>query len=199
MLGVGHNGDKQCDVTEWSNIQYIATGWTQNVGLDREGYIHITGYGSKRQLREINSNIEQWQDIIAVAAGGGCKGGLGDGHTVGLRKDGSAIAVGDKEFRQCETGDWTDIVAIAAGDWHTVGLKSDGTVVSTRPINNSKIKELNNNAWDVDDWTDIVAIAAGSGNTIGLKSDGTLVYAGYDDNSKSSAVDAWINIMVNKP
>ena len=63
-----------------------------------------------------------WTDIVAIAAG--------DYHTVGLRSDGTVVAVGDNHGGQCDVSDWTDIVAIAAGYENTVGLRSDGTVLT---------------------------------------------------------------------
>ena len=32
-----------------------------------------------------------------------------DYHTVGLKKDGTLVAVGDNEYDQCDVGDWKDI------------------------------------------------------------------------------------------
>ena len=53
----------------------------------------------------------------------------GSDSTVGLKADGTVVAVGDNEYGQCDVSDWTDIVAISVDD-HTVGLKKDGTVVA---------------------------------------------------------------------
>ena len=69
-------------------------------------------------------------------------------HTVGLRNDGTVIAVGDNKNGQCNVSKWTDIIAVSAGDNHTVGLRSDGTVVSTR------------SEGDISKWKNIVAISA---------------------------------------
>ncbi|MFQ8837636.1 MAG: hypothetical protein ACLR8L_07105 [Oscillospiraceae bacterium] len=63
-----------------------------------------------------------WRDIVAVAAG--------VFHTVGLKSDGTVVAVGYKEDGQCDVSGWRDIVAVAVGGFHTVGLKADGTVVT---------------------------------------------------------------------
>ena len=54
----------------------------------------------------------------------------GNYHTVGLKSDGTVVAVGMNGDGQCDVGNWTDIIQVAAGDDHTVGLKSDGTVVA---------------------------------------------------------------------
>ena len=52
-------------------------------------------------------------------------------NTVGLKKDGTVVAVGSKEYGECDVDEWTDIVSVSAGLWHTVGLKEDGTAVAT--------------------------------------------------------------------
>jgi alpha-tubulin suppressor-like RCC1 family protein len=52
---------------------------------------------------------------------------------VGLKSDGTVVAVGWNLYEQCEVGSWTGIVQVAAGQAHTVGLKSDGTVVAVGP------------------------------------------------------------------
>jgi hypothetical protein len=67
-------------------------------------------------------DVGDWTDIIQVAAG--------YSHTVGLKSDGTVVAVGDNEYGQCDVGNWTDITQVAAGEYHTVGLKLDGTVVA---------------------------------------------------------------------
>ena len=66
--------------------------------------------------------VSGWRDIVAVSAG--------KYHTVGLKSDGTVVAVGDNKHGQCEVSAWRDIVAVSAGYDHTVGLKSDGTVVA---------------------------------------------------------------------
>ena len=45
-------------------------------------------------------------------------------HTVGLKADGTVVAVGDNRYGRCDVSDWRDIVAISAGSLHTALLKS---------------------------------------------------------------------------
>jgi hypothetical protein len=47
---------------------------------------------------------------------------------VGLRADGTAVAVGIGRRGQCAVDTWRDVVAVAAGYLHTVGLTDDGRV-----------------------------------------------------------------------
>ena len=51
-------------------------------------------------------------------------------HAVGLKTDGTVVAVGRNDDGECDVSEWTDIVGIATGRTHTVGLKKDGTVVA---------------------------------------------------------------------
>ncbi|MCR4614529.1 MAG: TIR domain-containing protein [Clostridiales bacterium] len=95
----------------------------------------------------------------------------GDDHTVGLKADGTVVAVGDNDDGQCDVENWKDIVAISAGDEHTVGLKSDGTVVA--------VGKNDDGQCNVNNWKDIVAVSAGTYHTVGLKSDGTVVATKY--------------------
>lgn len=192
LIGAGHDlGDGQLQIGGWSNIVAIATGWRHTVGLDADGGIHITGYRSTSQLEEIKNNLSGWTNITAIAAGGG--NSIGTGHTVGLRSDGTVVAVGDNTYGQCNVSNWTNIVAIAAGDWHTVGLCADGTVVSTRP-NSSKYPNLYSAACDVENWSNIVEIDAGCGYTLGLCLDGTVVALGYNDYGQQKGTSTWENI-----
>jgi alpha-tubulin suppressor-like RCC1 family protein len=54
----------------------------------------------------------------------------GYGHTVGVKADGTVVAVGLNDEGQCDVDNWTDIIEVATGNFHTVGLKADGTVVA---------------------------------------------------------------------
>ena len=51
-------------------------------------------------------NVGSWTDIVQVAAGGY--------HTVGLKSDGTVVAVGYNVDGQCNVGSWTDITQVAA-------------------------------------------------------------------------------------
>jgi alpha-tubulin suppressor-like RCC1 family protein len=51
-------------------------------------------------------------------------------HTVGLRSDGTVVAVGDDECGQCNVHKWTNTIQVASGSYHALGVKSDGTLVA---------------------------------------------------------------------
>ena len=113
---------------------------------------------AKERSRSLWNEVAQRNTISASS-------GYVASHTVGLKVDGTVVAVGDNDQGQCRVGNWKDIVAVSAGSWHTVGLKADGTVVA---VGNNHYNQCN-----VSDWTGIVAVAAGDCSTVGLKSDGT--------------------------
>jgi hypothetical protein len=119
-------------------------------------------------------DVSDWTDIKQVAAGWY--------HTVGLRTDGTVVAMGETSYGECNVGGWRNVTQVAAAETFTVGLKSDGTAVCT------------GYECDVGTWTDIVQVAAGRGHAVGLKSDGTVVAAGYNDYEGQCNVANWTNI-----
>jgi uncharacterized repeat protein (TIGR01451 family) len=114
----------------------------------------------------------------------------GSEYIVGLKSDGTVIAIGDNFAGKCDVGDWTEIVQVAASVGHTVGLKADGTVVAVGYPNHGQC--------DVSGWTDIVQIdaggAVGEGHTVGLKSDGAVVAVGTNDDGQCD-VEGWTGIV----
>jgi len=107
-------------------------------------------------------------------------------HTVGLKSDGTVVAVGFNEDGQCNVGGWRNIIQVAAGGYHTVGLKSDGRVTS--------VGQNDDGQCDVGGWTNIIQVAAGFYHTVGLRSDGTVIVAG--DNSLGQCnVGGWTDII----
>jgi hypothetical protein len=107
------------------------------------------------------------------------------GHTVGLKADGTVVAVGNSEWDKCNVSYWRDIVAISANGLCTVGVKLDGTVVA---VGQNNCGECN-----VSSWRDIVAIAAGSFHTVGLRADGRVVAVGENEYGKCN-VSSWRDI-----
>lgn len=107
-------------------------------------------------------------------------------HTVGLKADGTVVAVGNNNYGRCDVSDWTAIVAVSTGDSHTVGLKADSTVVAVGSNNYGRC--------NVSDWTNIAAVSAGSSHTVGLKDDGTVLAVGSNTYGQCS-VSGWMDIV----
>jgi len=109
----------------------------------------------------------------------------GGKHIVGLKSDGTVIAVGDNYDDQCNVGGWTEIIQVAASSLHTVGLKTDGTVVAVGYNNEGQC--------NVGGWTGITQVATGNLHTVGLKSDGTVVTVGKNWDGECDVGD-WTGI-----
>lgn len=91
---------------------------------------------------------------------------------VGLKSDGTVIAVGNSNYGQYDVSFWSDIVSISSGELLTMGLKGDGTVVAAGLNDDGQC--------DLDGIKNVVAISAGSEHTVVLKADGTVVAKGYN-------------------
>ncbi len=107
-------------------------------------------------------------------------------HTVGLKSDGTVVATGWNNLGQCDTSNWTNVVAVSVSSTHTVALKSNGTVYATGFNHEGQC--------NVASWKDIVSISAGSNHTIGLKKNGTVVAVGSND-ANQCAVSEWEDII----
>lgn len=196
VLAEGHDGNNQLNVGDWENIVAIDAGWSFSVGLTGEGELHFAGL-DKGQEEEYKKEINEWKDVVNIAASGGHYGEnpRGDGFTVGLRKDGTVVAVGNNEYGQCDVDDkkiWKDIIKVVAGDWYTVGLKKDGSIVITGD-NKPRTEYIDEDV--IDQCTGIVDIAAGYGQTLCLKEDGTVIAFGFNDYNKRDGTMKWTNIM----
>ena len=156
-------------------------------------------------------DLKGWEGIRTIS--------IGENHAVGLRHNGTVIAVGNNESGQCNVGEWKDIIGIATGSNHTVGLKKDGTVIV---IGSNEYGQCETDGWkhiveiaagkthtlglladgsviaagsnllgqcNVGDWSDIVQIAAGAFHSVGLRKDGTVVAAGNNGQDQCNTSD----------
>ena len=65
---------------------------------------------------------------------------------MGVKSNGTVIAVGGNDYGDCNARNWTDIIQVAAGMWHTVGLRSDDTVVA---VGLNSDGQCNVGGWDL--------------------------------------------------
>ena len=198
VLGQGQHTNGELDnISEWENVVDVAAGWRTTVGLTNDGQVYVTGYGSEELKAELSKEEDEWKDVIAIATNGGgsdhrCRG---KGHIVGLKKDGTVVAVGDNTYGQLEVGEWKNIVEIAAGDWYTVGLTSDGEVLITGQNSSPGNYYIENEFYE---WKNITSIAAGFGQTVGVTEDGNVVAMGFIENDKRDGAEKWDNILVKQ-
>ena len=174
------------DALDWTDIVQLATTNSFMLGLktDRTVVAEGTNYWANYGTGQLD--VGSWSDIVQVDAGG--MDGLS--YSIGLKADGTVVAVGYEGSGQLNVGSWTDIVQVAAAEHcyecQTVGLKDDGSVVA---VGNNSDGQL-----EVGSWTDIVQVAANNNHTIGVKDDGTVVAVG-DNNYGQLDVASWTDIV----
>lgn len=129
-----------------------------------------------RRLEELRKQYAVASNMISA----------GDYHIVGLKSNGTVVAVGNNSHGECCVKEWYGIAAVSAGFGHTVGLRFDGTVVA---VGYNEYGQCN-----VSGWRDIVAISAGNFYTVGVKKDGTVVAVGKNDYGQCNVED-WQDII----
>ena len=139
-------------------------------------------FGKAGDFKDAKERSFKLWDEIAVRE----KISAGYRHNVGLKADGTVVAIGRDDEGQCNVLNWSNIVAVSAGQNYTVGLRADGVVVA---VGGNYFDEC-----DVSEWTNIIAISAGNYHTVGLKADGTVVAVG-DDFYGQCDVSEWSNIV----
>jgi len=208
VVAVGDNYHGQCDVSAWRYIEAVAAGDTFTVGLRDDGDVLMAGmdknmvimrgakaiaacghsiisikksgaieaYGVSDWYQRVLRSSE-WKHVVSIA--------IGPNHIVGLRSDGTVVAVGNNGSGKTEVSRWRGVNAIAAGSSFTLGLCKNGKVLTTA----SFVKGGNVNA-----WSDIIGISAGSSHSLGVTKNGTVVATGANS-SKQCNVGTWEKIV----
>ena len=100
LVAVGNNAYHQCDVSEWTNIVYLAANSSRTAGLRADGTVVCTGrgqYSADGTMKEYDGTPwgADWTDITAIS--------LGSDYLVGLKSDGTVVAVGGPNtYGQCD-------------------------------------------------------------------------------------------------
>ncbi len=90
----------------------------------------------------------------------------GQKHIVLLDSNGTVKAYGNNTQGQCDTSEWTDIIAVAAGANFTLGLKADGTLIACGSNASGQC--------DVSGYTGVIDIDAMDQTAVLLFADGTV-------------------------
>lgn len=106
-------------------------------------------------------------------------------HIATLTKNGKVISFGENEFRQCDTGAWTEIKKVIAVDYPfgiplTLGINKNGDVFSTQ--------------YELHSWKRIIDLDAGSLHVVGLDSFGR-VHATGENKDGQCNVTKWEGIV----
>jgi len=149
----------QVSIRGEANLGYRFVNWASTAGGFDNADEAETTFTMPGEAVTITANFE----VIPMVA-------AGSEHTVGLKSDGTAVAVGDNTHGQCDVGEWEDIIQVAAGGYHTVGLQLDGTLIAAGDDTHGQC--------NVGEWEGITQVTAGEHHTVGLQSNGTVVAVG---------------------
>ena len=135
----------------------------EKAGNNRDALAAYDAAGTSKDAEEKSENIRRILAPKMIIA-------AGNGHSLGLKSDGTVAEAGNNNNGQCNVSPWANILSIDTGERFSLGLKSDGTVIAA---GNNDFGQCN-----VSEWTDVIAIAAGGWHSLGLKSNGTVVAIG---------------------
>lgn len=114
VVATGDNEHGQCDVTGWRDIASISTGYENAIiGIKSDGSVEIAGKAwltffngdeyvvEYSRLEEHSYLFGKWKEIVYASAG--------YTHIVGLKSDGTVVAIGLDGYGQCAAAGWWDI------------------------------------------------------------------------------------------
>ncbi len=164
--------DIQKAVSWWRDIVAVSSGYCGMVGLKKNGTV-VAAVG-KHGNPAWKKAVSMWRNITQIECGI---------YTVGLRKDGTVVAVDNKGKKVSEVEYWTDVRCIES-DVGILAIRTDGTVLycgfDSIPHNiQGDFRE------DLPKWNNIVALQAVSCRNndfdefavyvVGLVEDGTII------------------------
>ena len=105
--------------TKENDIQAVCGNDADCLGIRSDGTIAVLQWA----LRDESGNrlVDGWTDMTQLA--------MGNGHTVGLRSDGTVVAAGNNHCGQCNVEEWKDVVYIDAKGQCTIGITRDGRLL----------------------------------------------------------------------
>ena len=105
------------------NVKMLGATEGATFALFEDGTVRCL-FNRSSYYKEVYEGIDEWKEIESIS-GSIC-------FLVGLRKDGTALVLGDiGTDNWCKVTEWTDIIQVAAGYTGVIGLKNDGTVIAS--------------------------------------------------------------------
>lgn len=94
-LAAGRNTEKQCEISHWHSLVQLVGGKYYTAGLHADGTVSIA------TTIDRYPPAESWTDITILTSG--------ETHLVGLRRDGSLVAIGVNDDGQCNVDPLWDL------------------------------------------------------------------------------------------
>jgi alpha-tubulin suppressor-like RCC1 family protein len=174
-------------------VKAIAGGANHTAVLLTDGTVSSYGENDLDQC-----DTDDWRDMVAIA--------VGDGYTVGLRKDGTVEAAGGRKrepggknrgrsaqgvahlprANPCAVDDWKNVCGISCNGRVTLGLCADGTV---KAVGSSHYGQCN-----TDSWRGVVSVATSGNHTVALFGDGHVEAVGLNE-SGECRTESWSRVV----
>lgn len=87
--------------------------------LKADGHVEMIGQPNDKADNWKPFRAEEWTDVVKLYKS--------DKHIAGLKKDGTVVACGYNNKKQCETGDWRNIKEVYLSEEATIGIDKNGT------------------------------------------------------------------------
>ena len=124
--------------------------------------------------KEEYPEVEEWKEIIAISSSAN--------SVVGLKKDGTVVAIGDNYEGKLNTQEWSKIVQVKAGVWGTFAVRENKTLVYA-----GKLPENQKENFEKHQWNNLKAIE-GNWDLIGIDKDGHILSTIGDALSKLTGI-----------
>ncbi|MEO5716907.1 MAG: cadherin-like beta sandwich domain-containing protein [Luteolibacter sp.] len=193
QLGNGDTNARSTPVQVMTGVIAISAGSQHSLFLKSNGSVWAAGHNNYGQLGngmtsgEIPNStpVQVMTGVIAISAG--------QHHSLFLKNDGSAWAVGYNNASQLGNGNainqslpvqvMTGVTAISAGQYHSLFLKSNGSVWAAGSSGSGQFGNGNTTtaSTPVQVMTGVAAISAGLLHSLFLKSDGSVLASGSND------------------
>lgn len=120
IVGFGGNEER---MREFDHAPYTAISmyFYRVVALRADGRVEtVVRTGYQADVDRNAGQVEDWEDVVQVAAG--------NHHTLGLRRDGTVYYAGSDERHRAQVEDWENVVQVAAGNGYSIALMADGSL-----------------------------------------------------------------------
>jgi alpha-tubulin suppressor-like RCC1 family protein len=175
--------------TDWCQVD---AGWRHTLAVRTNGTAWAWGYNSAGRLGDGTTVAKSSPVSVIGGFTNWCQVSGGDGHSAGVRTNGTVWMWGANNFGQLGTGNttstsspvsvlggFTDWCQVAAGRNHTLGIRTNGTAWSwgngaCGALGTGNITSRTSPVSVIGGFTDWCQVAANRYNSLGLRTNGTL-------------------------
>lgn len=166
--------DRYEEVSNWKNVIAIACNYYGVFGLTSEGNVLV--FNEPGRYNPPTFDVSGWSQIKDIVCG--------TSHIVGLKNDGTLVAAGDNDKKQCDVNSWTAVKNIVAYGDYTVAVRESGTVYMTENAAPQELIKDNYSGFagysfsSARSWSDIKTVVPSAYFLLGIQNNGSVVLNG---------------------